>query len=101
MRRSMVVPAGGWPWHSHFSGTESHECFDLISSQRGVVGVARPRGMATRADSTESQYMVVWKSESETARPDGDLKTVRMARAQKTEAFIGCFRLAVVIPSGD
>ncbi len=58
MRKSIVVPARGLPSHSHFSGIEFHECFNLMSFQCGERGVARPRGTAARIDSAESQYMV-------------------------------------------
>lgn len=69
----MVVPAGGIPWRSHFSGIDPHECFNLVSSQRGERGVARPGGLAARTtrDSTESQYMLQQFSRSGLAEVGG------------------------------
>jgi hypothetical protein len=66
--------AGGSPWHSHFSGIDSHECFNLMSSQRGEIGVVRPSGTAARTDSTESQYMFQQFSRLG-ARTDEDTRT--------------------------
>ncbi len=55
--RSMMVPAGGGPRHSQFSGMVFQECFKRMSSQRCERGVARrPRGRVERRKSTEIQW---------------------------------------------
>ena len=79
---------------------ESHECFSLMSSQSGEVGIERPRETAARTDSTESQYMVVQvgvcRMEVETRQYI--TKTTGMA---KGSGVIGHFRPEAVIGIGN
>ena len=65
--------------HSQLSGIYPHECFSVMSSQRGERGVARLREAARAVtDSTESQYMIqqLARSGLQTQRPEREIRNL-------------------------
>ena len=99
-----MVPTGGRPRHSQFSGVASQECFKRTSSQRGERGVATsPRGRVIRRKSTEirSQRMITGHRD---VCNTASWEVKKETRDRKPPSFMGetlCWVSAALYQNGD